>query len=86
MNSAAQESVSDEVLGRVMGLIALVHRGCHATGLLLVSPLFAIFAPNLLFGASALAIPAIALLGSWRATAAEKRHWVTSEAGSLASK
>ena len=31
--SAAQEEVRDEVLGRVTGLISLVHRGAHATGL-----------------------------------------------------
>ena len=86
LSSAAQEQVSDNVLGRVMGLIALVGRGAHATGLLFVSPLFAIFAPNALFGAAALAIPAIALLGIWRAAAAEKRRWIASGAGNLASK
>ena len=35
INSAAQEEVPDRFLGRVMGLISLVHRGAHATGLLL---------------------------------------------------
>ena len=32
------------VLGRVLGVISLTHRGAHATGLLLVSPLFAFVA------------------------------------------
>ena len=42
LNSAAQEEVPDNVLGRVLGVISFVHRGAHATGLLLVAPLFAI--------------------------------------------
>ena len=46
LNSAAQEQVPDRVLGRVMGLIGLVHRGAHATGLIFVSPLFAFFSPE----------------------------------------
>ena len=86
LSSAAQESVSDNVLGRVMGLIALVGRGSHATGLLFISPLFAIFAPNALFGAAALAIPLIAVLGAWRATAAEKQRWIASAAAKLTSR
>ena len=42
--SAAQTEIPDSHLGRVTGLISLVHRGAHATGLLLVSPLFAVVA------------------------------------------
>jgi MFS transporter, DHA3 family, macrolide efflux protein len=63
INSAAQEEVSDRFLGRVTGLIALVHRGAHATGLLLVSPLFAITAPPAVFAAAAVAIPLVGLAG-----------------------
>ena len=44
LNSAAQEEIPDEVLGRVLGVISFVHRGSHATGLLLVAPLFAVAA------------------------------------------
>ena len=33
------------MLGRVLGVISFVHRGAHATGLLLVSPLFAVATP-----------------------------------------
>ncbi len=52
--SAAQEEIPDAVLGRVVGLISLVHRGAHATGLLFVGPLFAVFAvPTVFFGAAA---------------------------------
>lgn len=63
INSAAQEEIPDSVLGRVMGLISLVHRGAHATGLLLVAPLFAIVAPRSVFVAAGLVLPAIGLGG-----------------------
>jgi DHA3 family macrolide efflux protein-like MFS transporter len=63
VNSAAQEQIPDRLLGRVMGLIALVHRGAHATGLLLIAPLFAVAEPQVVFAAAALAIPAAALAG-----------------------
>jgi MFS family permease len=63
INSAAQEEVPDRFLGRVMGLVSLVHRGAHATGLLLVSPLFAFVAPQDVFAAAALAIPLTGLAG-----------------------
>jgi hypothetical protein len=46
-----------------MGLISLVHRGAHATGLLLVAPLFALVAPRAVFVAAAFAIPLVGLLG-----------------------
>ena len=49
LNSAAQEDVPDRVLGRVMGVISLVHRGAHATGLLLIAPLFAVVEPEYVF-------------------------------------
>jgi hypothetical protein len=73
INSAAQEQVPDRLLGRVTGLVALVHRGAHATGLLFVSPLFAFTAPETVFAAAAFAIPVAGLAGllvSGRATAA----------------
>jgi MFS family permease len=63
VNSAAQEGVPDNVLGRVVGLISLTHRGAHATGLLFVSPLFAVFAPPTVFAAAAVALPAVGLAG-----------------------
>jgi MFS family permease len=61
INSAAQEEVPDAVLGRVSGLISLVHRGAHATGLLLVSPLFAVVAPRTVFAGAALALTCVGL-------------------------
>jgi MFS family permease len=61
--SAAQEDVPDGILGRVVGVISLTHRGAHATGLLLVSPLFAFVAARWVFGAASLAVPGVALLG-----------------------
>jgi hypothetical protein len=64
LNAAAQEDVPDRVLGRVMGLISLVHRGAHATGLLLVTPLFAVAEPRSVFAVSAVAIPLTALAGA----------------------
>jgi MFS family permease len=60
--SAVQSEIPDSHLGRVSGLVSLVHRGAHAAGLLLVSPLFAVFAPRSVFAAAALAIPLVGLL------------------------
>ena len=59
--SAAQTEIPDAYLGRVTGLISLVHRGAHATGLLLVSPLFAVVAARSVFAGAALAIPLVGL-------------------------
>ena len=63
LNSAAQEEVADDVLGRVLGVISFVHRGSHATGLLLVAPLFAVAAPRPIFGAAAVAVALVGLAG-----------------------
>jgi hypothetical protein len=60
LNSAAQEEVPDRVLGRVLGVISLVHRGAHATGLLLIAPLFAVVQPELVFAAAAVTVPFVA--------------------------
>jgi MFS family permease len=59
--SAAQSQIPDSHLGRVTGLISLVHRGAHASGLLLVSPLFAVVATRSVFVAAAIAIPLVSL-------------------------
>jgi hypothetical protein len=59
--SAAQSEIPDSHLGRVTGLISLVHRGAHATGLLLVSPLFAVVATRSVFVGAAFAIPLVSL-------------------------
>ena len=64
LNSAAQEEIPDEVLGRVLGVISFVHRGSHATGLLLVSPLFAVAAARPLFGVAAVAVAIVGLGGA----------------------
>jgi hypothetical protein len=64
LESAAQEEIPDRFLGRVMGLVSLVHRGAHATGLLLVSPLFALLAPGTVFAAAAIALPLVGLAGA----------------------
>ncbi len=63
LDSAAQEEAPDHVLGRVLGLISLVHRGAHATGLLLVSPLFAILPARDVFAAAAIAVPIVGFVG-----------------------
>jgi MFS transporter len=55
VSSSAQEQVPDRTLGRVMGLVSLVHRGAHAAGLLLVAPA--------VFTGAAIAIPAAAAAG-----------------------
>jgi MFS family permease len=77
VTSAAQEEVPDRFLGRVMGLISLTHRGAHATGLLFVSPLFAILAPGTVFAAAAVALPLVGLAGAFRARAGEARALAT---------
>jgi len=64
VTDAAQEEVPDNVLGRVLGVISFVHRGAHATGLLLVSPLFAVAAAQPLFGAAAVATAVVGLVGA----------------------
>ena len=63
-NSAAQEEIPDAVLGRVLGVISLVHRGAHATGLLFVSPLFAIFSARPIFLVAALVLPVLAVVSA----------------------
>jgi MFS transporter, DHA3 family, macrolide efflux protein len=73
VNSAAQEQVPDDTLGRVMGLISLVHRGAHATGLLFVAPLFAVVDPRPVFIAAGLAAPVIGLGGLAAATILTRR-------------
>jgi len=66
--SAAQAEIPDSHLGRVMGLISLVHRGAHASGLLLISPLFAVVATRSVFLAAAFAIPLVSLTAAGLAT------------------
>jgi hypothetical protein len=70
--SAAQSEIPDSHLGRVTGLISLVHRGAHATGLLLVSPLFAVVATRSVFVAAAFAIPLVSLCAAALAARAAK--------------
>jgi hypothetical protein len=71
--SAAQEEIPDSLLGRVVGLISLVHRGAHATGLLLMGPLFAVAATRTVFWAAALSLPLVGLLSLAAANAARAR-------------
>ncbi len=73
LRSAAQEQIADDVLGRVMGVISLVYRGAHATGLMLVSPLFVLVAPRAMFAASAVTIPLFGLVGAALAAYADRR-------------
>jgi MFS transporter, DHA3 family, macrolide efflux protein len=61
INSAAQEEVPDSLLGRVLGVVSLTHRGAHATGLIFVAPLFAVASARAVFAASSLAVPLVGL-------------------------
>jgi len=70
--SAAQAEIPDSHLGRVTGLISLVHRGAHATGLLLVSPLFAVAATRSVFVAAAFAIPLVSMTAAALAARASR--------------
>ena len=71
--SAVQSEIPDSHLGRVTGLVSLVHRGAHATGLLLVSPLFAVVAARDVFAGAAIAIPLVGLVAAARAARARPR-------------
>jgi hypothetical protein len=62
LNSAAQEEVPDHLLGRVVGIISLTHRGAHATGLMFISPLFLVASAPAVFGAAAIAVPLVGLV------------------------
>ncbi len=64
LNSAAQEEIPDEVLGRVLGVISFVHRGAHATGLLLVAPIFAVAGAEPIFAVAAFAVALVGLAGT----------------------
>jgi MFS transporter, DHA3 family, macrolide efflux protein len=77
LNSAAQEDVPDTLLGRVLGVISLTHRGAHATGLLLVSPLFAFVAARAVFAGAALAVPVVGLGALAAASFVERRRRFT---------
>lgn len=74
INSAAQEDVPNSVLGRVLGVVSLTHRGAHATGLLLISPLFAFVGARIVFGASAIAVPLVGLAALAGATIVSRRR------------
>ena len=73
LTAAAQEDVPDAVLGRVMGLISLVHRGAHATGLILVAPLFAVVEPRSVFAGAGVALGVVGLAGAATARASAAR-------------
>jgi MFS family permease len=74
--SAAQENVPDASLGRALGLISLVHRGAHATGLLLVAPLFAVLAPQAVFAGAAVALALVGIAGAGAALVVSSRRTV----------
>jgi MFS family permease len=73
LNSAAQEEVPDRLLGRVLGVISLTHRGAHATGLMLVSPLFLLASAPSVFGGAAIAVPLVGLVSLGAAARARAR-------------
>jgi MFS transporter, DHA3 family, macrolide efflux protein len=77
LNSAAQEDVPDSLLGRVLGVVSLTHRGAHATGLLLVSPLFAFVAARAVFAGAAFAVPVVGLAALAAASVIERRRRFT---------
>jgi len=74
LNSAAQEEVPDHLLGRVLGVISLTHRGAHATGLMFVSPLFLVASAPAVFGGAAIAVPLVGLIGLGAAARAHGRR------------
>jgi hypothetical protein len=63
LTAAAQAQTPADTLGRVMGLLSLIDRGSHATGLLLVAPFFEFLPKRPLFVAAGLAIGLISAVG-----------------------
>ena len=61
VTTAAQESVPDELLGRVMGIIFLANTGAKPAGLLLIAPLYAVFGVREIFVAGGIIVAAAAL-------------------------
>jgi Transmembrane secretion effector len=80
LTSAAQEQIAADVLGRVMGVISLVHRGAHATGLLMISPLFAVLAPRAIFAGAAFAISGAGIISAMLVHVAQNRRRTVGEA------
>ena len=74
VNAAAQEDVPDRTLGRVLGLVVLVHRGAHATGLLFVAPLFALAAAPTVFAGAAVSLALVGIGGTALALVAARRR------------
>jgi hypothetical protein len=65
VTTAAQESVPDEALGRVMGIVFLANAGAKPFGLLLLAPLYAVFDIRTMFiagGAVAAAAGIVSML------------------------
>jgi hypothetical protein len=56
-----------------MSVVSLAHRGAHATGLMLISPMFVLFRPAAMFAAAAHAIPLVGAACGLIAAAAERR-------------
>ncbi len=72
--SAAQDDVPDALLGRLLGMISLVHRVAHAKGLLLVAPLFVVLAPQDVFAGAAVALASSASQGPAAALSVSSRR------------
>jgi DHA3 family macrolide efflux protein-like MFS transporter len=73
LTSAAQESVPDDVLGRVMGLVYTADVGAKPIGLIAIAPLFAVFEPTLLFVAGGLVVGALAVVAAAVVSAETRR-------------
>jgi hypothetical protein len=71
--SAAQESVPDRVLGRVMGLVFIADMGAKPVGLLAIAPLFAVLEPTLLWVTGGLVVCSFALAAAASVGAATRR-------------
>ena len=61
VTTATQESVPDELPGRVMGIVFLANTGAKPAGLLPIAPLYAVFGVREMFVAGGIVVAAAAL-------------------------
>lgn len=74
LTAATQESVPEGLLGRAMGIVYLGSWGAKPIGLLLIAPLYAFFAPSVVFAAGGVALFVCALIAAAVVDLATRRY------------
>jgi transmembrane secretion effector len=81
VSTAAQESVQEDLLGRVMGIVFLGNVGAKPVGLLLIAPLYIFFDPSVMFVAGGVAVFVCALAAAATVDVATRRFLAAGVAG-----